>query len=195
MALLSYMAEVKYDIKAFNVHVTSQMAQLDARGEQSTSLIKYLWQAYMVVPDMEFTKYISNEKDAHDEESHVYTPQDLMKMALDKATLMQDKGVWLKATPEGEKYIAFMAKLETLETKNLQLEYHLRKNKGPDNKDNKDKGAGKCRNHRKAGDKLQANKGDRKLPAWKTKNTKNEITHMNPKSKKTTTYYWCPDHG
>jgi hypothetical protein len=32
MDLPTYMAEVKFDIKAFNEHVTSQMAELDARG-------------------------------------------------------------------------------------------------------------------------------------------------------------------
>jgi hypothetical protein len=46
MALSTYMVEVKYDIKAFNEHVTSQMAQLDASGEQSTNLIECLWQAW-----------------------------------------------------------------------------------------------------------------------------------------------------
>jgi hypothetical protein len=102
MDLPSFMTEIKFDIKAFNEHVTSQMAELDARGEQSTDLIEYLWLAYMVVPDSNFTKYISNKKDDHDEESHVFTPKELMKAALDKATLMKDQGVWLKAVPEGE---------------------------------------------------------------------------------------------
>jgi hypothetical protein len=46
MALSTYMVEVKYDIKAFNEHITSQMAQLDASGEQSTNLIECLWQAW-----------------------------------------------------------------------------------------------------------------------------------------------------
>jgi hypothetical protein len=102
------MAEVKFDIKAVNDHVTSQMAELDAPGEQSTDLIEYLWRAYMVVPDSNFTNYISNKKDDHDEESHVFTLKELMKAALDKATLLKDQGVWLKAIPEGEKYIALM---------------------------------------------------------------------------------------
>jgi hypothetical protein len=36
----------------------------------------------------------------------------------------------------------------------------------------------------KGGGKPPADKGDHKLPDWKTK-----------KNKKTTTYYWCPHHG
>jgi hypothetical protein len=126
MDLPTYMTETKFDIKAFNEHVTSQMAELDARGEQSTDLIEYLWRAYMVVPDSNFTKYISNKKDDHDEESHVFTPKELMKAALDKATLMKDQGVWLKAVPEGEHYLALMAKIESLEKGKLQLENHLK---------------------------------------------------------------------
>jgi hypothetical protein len=43
MALPSYNIEVKYDINAFNDHVTSQMAQLDTCGEPSTDLIEYPW--------------------------------------------------------------------------------------------------------------------------------------------------------
>jgi hypothetical protein len=116
-----------------------------------------------------------------------------MKLALGKAELMKDKGEWLKATPEGEKIIALMAKLETLEKSNLQLENRLKKGKGPD-KDSK--GPGKHRNKGKGGgDKPQANKDDCKMPAWKTKKTKDVITHTDEKTKKTTTYYWCPKHG
>jgi hypothetical protein len=51
MALPKYIIEVNYGIKAFNGHVASQLAQLVARGKQSTDLIEYLWQAYEAVPD------------------------------------------------------------------------------------------------------------------------------------------------
>jgi hypothetical protein len=190
MDLPTYMAEVKFDIKAFNEHVTSQMAELDARGEQSTDLIEYLWRAYMVVPDSNFTKYISNKKDDHDEESHVFTPKELMRAALDKATLMKDQGVWLKAVPEGEKYIALMAELEALKKGKLQLENRL-KGTAPANRA-KAKGAAKPRGRPKAKPPEQ---GDRKLPEWKTKKTKDVITRKDDKSGKTTTYYWCPHHG
>jgi hypothetical protein len=40
-----------------------------------------------------------------------------------------------------------------------------------------------------------AEQGDRKLPEWKTKKTKDVITRKDDKSGKTTTYYWCPHHG
>jgi hypothetical protein len=45
------------------------------------------------------------------------------------------------------------------------------------------------------GGKPPADKGDHKLPDWKTKKTKGVITRMGAKTKKTTTYYWCPHHG
>jgi hypothetical protein len=192
MDLPSYMTEIKFDIKAFNDHVTSQMAELDARGEQSTDLIEYLWRAYMVVPDSNFTKYISNKKDDHDEESHVYTPKELMKAALDKATLMKDQGVWLKTVPEGEKYIALMAELEALKKGKLQLENRL-KGTAPANRA-KAKGAAAAKPRGKPKGK-PADQGDRKLPEWKTKKTKDVITRKDDKSGKTTTYYWCPHHG
>jgi hypothetical protein len=191
MDLPTYMAEIKYDIKAFNEHVTSQMAELDARGEQSTDLIEYLWRAYMVIPDSLFTKYISNKKDDHDEESHVFTPKELMRAALDKATLMKDQGVWLKAVPEGEKYIALMAKIENLEKSKLQLENRL-KAAAPARA--KAKGAATAKPRGKPKGK-PAEQGDRKLPEWKTKKTKDVITRKDDKSGKTTTYYWCPHHG
>jgi hypothetical protein len=191
MDLPTYMMEIKFDIKAFNEHVTSQMAELDARGEQSTDLIEYLWRAYMVVPDSNFTKYISNKKDDHDEESHVFTPKELMKAALDKATLMKDQGVWLKAVPEGEKYIALMAKIENLEKSKLQLENRL-KAAAPARAKAKGAAAAKPRGKPKG---KPAEQGDRKLPEWKTKKTKDVITRKDDKSGKTTTYYWCPHHG
>jgi hypothetical protein len=191
MDLPTYMAEIKFDIKAFNEHVTGQMAELDARGEQSTDLIEYLWRAYMVVPDSNFTKYISNKKDDHDEESHVYTPKELMKAALDKATLMKDQGVWLKAVPEGEHYLALMAKIESLEKGKLQLENRL-KAAAPTRA--KGKGASTAKPRGKPRGK-PAEQGDRKLPEWKTKKTKDVITRKDDKSGKITTYYWCPHHG
>jgi hypothetical protein len=191
MDLPSYMTEIKYDIKAFNEHVTSQIAELDARGEQSTDLIEYLWRAYMVVPDSNFNKYISNKKDDHDEESHVFSPKELMKAALDKATLMKDQGVWLKAVPEGEKYIALMAEIESLKKGKLQLENRL-KAAAPARA--KAKGAATAKPRGKPKGK-PTDQGDRKLPEWKTKKTKDVITRKDDKSGKTTTYYWCPHHG
>jgi hypothetical protein len=188
--LPSYMAEIKFDIKAFNEHVTSQMAELDARGEQSTDLIEYLWRTYMVVPDSNFTKYISNKKDDHDKESHVITPKELMKAALDKATLMKDQGVWLKSIPEGEKYIALMAEIENLKKGKLQLENRL-KGAAPGNRPTA-KGTAKPRGKPEG---KPSEQGDRKLPEWKTKKTKDTITCKDKKSGKTTTYYWCPHHG
>jgi hypothetical protein len=194
MALPQYIIEVKYDIKAFNDHVASQLAQLDARGEQSTDLIEYLCQAYETVPDTKFTKYLETKRDLYDEGTRTFTPKEVMKLALDKAELMKDKGEWLKATPEGEKIIALMAKLETLEKSNLQLENRLKKGKGPD-KDNKGPGKRRNKSGKGSGDKPQADKADRKMPAWKTKKTKDVVTRMDEKTKKTTTYYWCPKHG
>jgi hypothetical protein len=193
MDLPSYMTETKFDIKAFNEHVTSRMAELDAHGEQSTDLIEYLWHAYMVVPDSNFTKYISNKKDDHDEESHVFTPKELMKAALDKATLMKDQGVWLKAVPEGEQYLALMAKIENLEKSKLQLENRLKQGSAPVNRA-KAKGAATAKPRGKPKGK-PTEQGDRKLPEWKTKKTKDTITQKDEKSGKTTTYYWCPHHA
>jgi hypothetical protein len=114
-----------------------------------------------------------------------------MKAALDKATLMKDQGVWLKAIPEGEKYIALMAELEALKKGKLQLENRLKQGSAPANRA-KAKGAAKPRGKPKG---KPAEQGDRKLPEWKTKKTKGVITRKDEKSGKTTTYYWCPHHG
>jgi hypothetical protein len=120
-----HIVEVKFDIKAFNDHVTSQMAQLDVRGEKSTNLIEYLWKAYKAVSDTEFTKYIKTKNDAHDDGTITYDPKLLMLFALDKAELMKDQGEWLKATSEGETIIVLMTKLDTLEKSSNQLQNHL----------------------------------------------------------------------
>jgi hypothetical protein len=96
---------------------------------------------------------------------------------------MQDRGEWHKATLEGEKIIVLMAKLETLEKSNLPLENRIKKSKGPD----KDKGTSKRHNKGPKGrGKPPADKGDHKLPGWKTKKTKDIITSMDPKTTMTT---------
>jgi hypothetical protein len=82
------------------------------------------------MPDTKFTKYLETKRDAYDEGTRTFTPKEVMKLALDKAELMKDKGEWLEATPEGEKIIALMAKLKTLEKSNLSLENRLKKSKG-----------------------------------------------------------------
>jgi hypothetical protein len=191
MDLPTYIAEVKFDIKVFNEHVTSQIAQLDARGEQSTDLIEYLWKAYRAVPDAEFTKYIKIKKDAHDEGAVTYEPKLLMRLALDKAELMKDQGEWLKTPPEGESYLALTAEIESLEKGKLQLENRLKQGSAPANRA-KAKGSAKPRGKPKA---KPAEQGDRKLPEWKTKKTKDTISRKDDKSGKTTTYFWCPHHG
>jgi hypothetical protein len=76
---------------------------------------------------------MSNKKDDHDEESHIYMPKELMKAALDKATLMLDQSVWLKAVPEGEKYIALMAEIENRKKGKVQLENRLKQGLAPSN--------------------------------------------------------------
>jgi hypothetical protein len=139
MALPSYIIEVQYDIKDFNDHVTSQMAQLDAQGEQS-------------MPNMNFTKYIETGKDDHDEGTFVYTPKKLMRLAFGKAKLMNHNGEWLKATPGGEKIIALMSKLKTLEKSSSQLQNRLKQGVAPANKA-KPKGVAKPCGKPKAGTK------------------------------------------
>jgi DNA-binding SARP family transcriptional activator len=72
-----------YDIETFNLYVTTQVEQLNARGEKSTDRIIYLFSAYLSVPDNKFTEYIEQQKDKLDEED-ILSPKKLMKLALNK---------------------------------------------------------------------------------------------------------------
>jgi hypothetical protein len=66
---------------------------------------EYLWQAYDESPDTKFNKYMVTKKDLYDEGERTFTPRQIMKIALDKAVIMKDKGEWLKSPPKGEKFI------------------------------------------------------------------------------------------
>jgi hypothetical protein len=81
--------------------------------------------------------------------------------------------------------------IENLKKSKLQLENLLKQGSAPANRA-KAKGAAKPSGKLKG---KPAEQGDRKLPEWKTKKTKDTITHKDEKSGKTTSYYWCPHHG
>jgi hypothetical protein len=168
----------------FNARVNQLVGQLEARGETSTDLIHYLWKAYGTVPDTKFATYVSQKKDDHDEGSVEYTYKQLLKLTLDKAETMKSQGEWLKHSPQGEQIIALAAKINALEKNNLQLQDRLKKGSGGADADADAEGK-----HPKG------NKDKKSMPEWKSKKTGETKVHKDPKTGKTTTYYWCPHHG
>jgi hypothetical protein len=185
MELPKYMVEASYDLQAFNARVNQLVGQLEARGETSTDLIHYLWKAYAVVPDTKFTTYINQKKDGHDEGSVEYTYKQLLKITLDKAEIMKSQGEWLKNSPQGEQIVALTAKIQGLEKRNLQLQDRYKKGGGAGNPKGKVKPDGKHPN---------GPKDKKPMPDWKKKKTGETKVHKDPKTGKTTTYYWCPYH-
>jgi len=172
-ALSSKIAEFDDDVVLFNEYVETQVAALDARGEESSDLLVNLFNAYTSISDSSFHPWIRAKKDAYNE-GQDYTVAQLMNLAKNKFLELKEEELWKQQTPEEKKIVAMAAEIAALKKNN-----HKRNdNKSPKAND-KEKGADK---------KGGARKG--RTPWW----------FDNPDNKKTIkrndkTYHWCIHHG
>lgn len=119
--LPQYMADIQYDIKAFNEYVLELLEALHARGETTNDLLSNLYKTYCTVKDDEFAKYMKDKKSAFEEGSFRPNIYGLMEYAKNKyERLMEDKE-W-SILSKNDMIIALQAQQETTtkEIKNLR---------------------------------------------------------------------------
>ena len=180
-----YMPSVNSDIEKFNLHVQTLLEQLAARGETTNDLLTNLFKGYKAVQDKKFVQYIELKEEKY-EEGEDMSPQQLMKVALNKYNIRKLRGQWNAPSAEEEKILALEAKINR-----LQRSRNQRRN----NNDNEEKSDNK--DGQKSSRKKKAKKPK---PEWMTTPPNDSDTSIkkqgNDKYKMVDgkKYFWCPKH-
>jgi hypothetical protein len=105
------MVEIQSDICAFNLYVTGLKNALLARGHVvEDELLLNLFDAYTVVTDQDFVRYIQYKQDAYDDGATITVDQ-LMICAHTKYDTKVEKKTWNAIDNQGERIIALEAEL------------------------------------------------------------------------------------
>ena len=112
-----YMPTVNNDITRFNNHVKMLLQALHARNERTLDLLTYLFKAYAVCNDKEFTKFIGDVQTDHDMGTKRVDDKELMALAEKKFKIMKTLQKWEAPTQMDDQIMALQAKLTKLQDK------------------------------------------------------------------------------
>ncbi len=116
---------VKGDIDKVNAEFDTNYSQLLAQGATLDNPIGILFEAYLLVPCYNFTKYTSTKhNDYLDGNLTGLTHQALKSMAKRKFDFLKTKGKWGAKSPDDKKIVAMTAKITALKGK-LKLDPKL----------------------------------------------------------------------
>ncbi len=152
---------VKSDINKVNAEFDTNYSQLLVRGATLNNPIGILFEAYLLVPCYNFTKYISTKhNDYLDGNLTGLTHQALMSMAKHKFDFIKTKRKWGAKSPDNEKIVAMTAKITALKGK-LKLDPKLSAIAGKgEEKDNAKKSPKKKRNKKHTSNKREQKKDE-----------------------------------
>jgi hypothetical protein len=106
---------VQGDIDKINAEFDTNYSQLLARGATLDDPIGILFEAYLLVPCYNFTKYIGTKHDDYLDGSLTgLTHEAMMSMAKRKFDFLKTKGKWGAKSPDDEKIVAMTAEINTL---------------------------------------------------------------------------------
>ena len=106
---------VKGNIDKVNAEFDTNYSQLLARGATLDDPIGILFEAYLLVPCYNFTKYVSTKHDEYlDENLTSLTHEAMMSMAKRKFDFLKTKGKWGAKSPDDEKIVAMAAQINSL---------------------------------------------------------------------------------
>jgi hypothetical protein len=106
---------VKGDIDKINAEFDTNYSQWIARGATLDDPIGILFEAYLLVPCYNFTKYMSIKHDEYlDGNLSGLTHEAMMSMAKCKFDFLKTKGKWGAKSPDDEKIVAMAAKINSL---------------------------------------------------------------------------------
>jgi hypothetical protein len=106
---------VKGDIDKVNAEFDTNYSQLLARGATLDDPIGILFEAYLLVPCYNFTKYMSTKHDEYlDGNLTSLTHEAMMSMAKRKFDFLKTKGKWGAKSPDDEKIVAMAAQINSL---------------------------------------------------------------------------------
>jgi hypothetical protein len=117
-AISQLMASLQWKIITFNQAVRELMSRLEARGETSTDLLMYLFDAYLTCKDETFIDYIKvKQREFYDNKLPDYTPNDLMHHAEEEYKRLVMENKWEAPNQQEEKIIALLTEFNDKRTK------------------------------------------------------------------------------
>jgi hypothetical protein len=120
-------AELDYDVVAFNQHVSTITTKLASFGEHTLDLVSNLFTGYEAIQDEGFSDWIKRKRNTFEEDNINMTAEDLMAAAQDKYSFLVDKGRWNQPSQSEERIIALEATIESRIAKAIQADRKDRK--------------------------------------------------------------------
>ena len=171
--------EFKGDIDQLNAFVKVTQDQLSARGETTHDLLANLFKGYLSSRDINFQHYIEKKQEDYDDGT-VFTVDGLMNQASNKFKTLVQAGKWLAPTDEQAKILALEAKVNKFGKKSSSP---TQTGSSKQNSSNSNSG------------KSSGKKGNKEVPAWKTKYPGRAFIDGNKtKVRDGRTYWWCKKH-
>ena len=135
-----FMPTVDNDITRFNNHVKMLLNALHARNERTLDLLTYLFKAYAVCNDKEFSKFIGDIQTDHDMGIKRVDANELMALAEKKFKIMKTLNKWEAPSHVEEKILALQAKLNKVQGQLKKAGKRFQENEGGGKKEsNKEK--------------------------------------------------------
>ena len=183
----SFMTKCNFDIDQFNSHAKKLILNLKSRGERTDEAMVNVFEAYEIVPDQEFNRYIKGKRDDYDEGRNI-TLESLMNSAKSKYDILKEAGTWNALSPDQEKIVALTAEISQLKDKKLKLANNLKGSSSSGSNSNK---SGNKKKDNKKGKKKGKKKKDSDY-AWKKVPPGNGVSHTKTVNNKM--YHWCDHH-
>ena len=185
MALLPQtIEEIKFDIRAFNMHANDLVTKLSLSGEKSDDLFLNVFNSYKKCPDEDFHSEFLAQARKYKDGTLVRNVDNLMSWGLQTYNELNEAQTYGKPTKADQEIIALTAQLQKAEKSNKNIQKQLTQIK----KDRK-----KSSNKKDDDKKKKGGDGKKKFaaPTW-PKPTGTES--KGPRKFKDEDWYWCPDH-
>ena len=194
------MKTVKNDVEKFNLYAENLITQLAAQGAVSNKLLTNLFNVCQEVNDQPFVRHIEGKENAFDEGEQI-TPQQLMRVALQKYKTRVDNGTWESSTAEEERIMALEAELVQLQRRTNRSTNNRRggnntSNSSNSNQTNTTNNSSNNGNNNDNNNRRNKRKPRKPKPDWtKTPPTEAEKAAGSKKQVDNKWWWWCPKHN
>ena len=107
------MSTVNSNIKIFNVYVKNSVEGLKTRDEKVDDLVMQLFHGYKVAADSKFVEYMDTKEEKYLDGDEMQS-ETIMQLALNKYTMIKDKGEWGAPTDEQNQLTALSSEVTKL---------------------------------------------------------------------------------
>lgn len=121
------------DITKFNNYVLQQLAILRSRGERSQDITINLFKAYLSVKDKDFTTYIRQLRDKHEDGTQHQTRDTLMQFADKFYKTAITRKEWEKQSSQEKQVLALQTRINKLSKQNESTPSNRKGKKGKNN--------------------------------------------------------------